>query len=153
MDIIGFLVWENVFQHPTFLSSWSFYIYLIFGTQVFIYTKALPNKGVLCKVSLKLVQWLWRRWFLKHSTLFSLFPIYLHGFPIWRGPGTYLNNLENVWLKFNHWLCRRWKYIVFTMTTTEFWSENISQAFGSCELKMFVIYWINKVQNMSKFQT
>ena len=104
-------------------------------------------KDDLCQILLKLAQWLWRRRFLKFVNVFSLFHNYL---PLKKGRDLHLNKLAfpspkdalcQVLLKLAQWFWRRrWKYENFTITTTttdngKFWSEKLTLAFGSGELK------------------
>ena len=108
-------------------------------------------KDALCQVWLKFAQWFWRRRILNFVKVFSLFRNYV---PIGNGWGPSLNKLEfstpkdapcQVWLKLAEWFWRRrWNCEKFTKTTTttttdngqiKFWSEKLTWAFGSGELK------------------
>ena len=112
-------------------------------------------KDALCQVWLKLAQWLWRRRFLISSKYFRYFRNYL---PLEKGGSLYLNKLESLspkdalcqfWLKLAQWFwTRRWKCEKFTdgrrttgdqksslRTTDDRWSEKLTWAFSSGELK------------------
>ena len=96
-----------------------------------------------------MVQWFWRRRFLNFVNLFSLFPNYLL---LEKGGALHLNKLESplpkdalcqVWLKLAQWFWRRrWKCEKFTdrqtdrQTTDNRWSEKLTWAFSSGELKI-----------------
>ena len=84
--------------------------------------------------------------FYNFVNVFSLFRNYL---PLEKGGALHLNKLESpspkdalcqVWMKLAQWFWRRrWKCEKFTTTTTtttdKFWSEKLTLAFGSGELK------------------
>ena len=109
-------------------------------------------RDTLCQVWLKLAQWFLRRRFLKVVNLFLLIPNYL---PFGKGVALRLNKLEfpspkdtlcQVWLKLAQWFWRRrWKCEKFTdrqtdgqtngQTTDDRWSEKLTWAFSSGELK------------------
>ena len=105
-------------------------------------------KDALCQVWLKLVKWFWRRRFLNFVNVFSLFRYYL---PLEKGGALHLNKLESplpkdalfqVWLKLAQWFWRRrWKCEKFTdgqtdrQTTDDNWSDKVTWAFSSGELK------------------
>ena len=113
--------------------------------------KSPSPKDALCQVWLKLAQLFWRRRFLNFINLFSLFRNYL---PLEKGRALHLNKLEShspkdalcqVWLKLAQWFWRRrWKCEKFTgqtdgqtdrQTTDDRWSEKLTWAFSSGELK------------------
>ena len=113
-------------------------------------------KDALCLVWLKLAQWFWRRRFFYFMNIFSLIRNYL---PLEKGGTFHLNKLESpspkdalcqVWLKLAQWFWRRrWKCEKFTdgrtdrqterrtdrQTTDDRWSEKLTWAFSSGELK------------------
>ena len=101
------------------------------------------TQGWLCQVWLKLAQWFWRRRFSKFLIVFSQFHNYL---PLEKGRALQLNKLEfpslkdtlcHVWLKLAQWFWRRrWKCRKFSKKTDKFWSEKLTWAKGSSELKM-----------------
>ena len=113
---------------------------------------------MLCQVWLKLARWFWRRRFLKVVNLFLLFPNYL---PFGKGVVLLLNKLESpspgntlcqVWLKLAQWFWRRrWKCEKFTdrwAETDDRWSEKLTWAFSSGELKMKTT--IFKIHNLNR---
>ena len=91
----------------------------------------------------------WRRRFFNFVNVFSLFRNYL---PFEKGGALHLIKIESpspkdalcqVWLKLAHWFWRRrWKCEKFTdrqtdrQTTDDRWSEKLTWAFSSGELKM-----------------
>ena len=105
-------------------------------------------KDALCQVWLKLAQWFCRRRFFNFVNVFSLFRNYL---PLEKGGALHLNKLESpspkdalcqVGLKLAQWFWRRrWKCEKFTdgrtdrQTTDDRWSEKLTWAFSSGELK------------------
>ena len=112
-------------------------------------------KDALCQVCLKLAQWFLRRRFLKFVNVFLQFLYYL---PLEKGGALHMNKFESpspkdalchVWLKWDQWFWRRrWKCEKFMTTTTtttlqqqwqdKFWSEKLTWAFGSGELKRWI---------------
>ena len=101
--------------------------------------------------------------FFNFVNVFSLFRNYL---PLEKGRALHLNKLEfplpkdalcQVWLKLAQWFWRRrWKCEKFTTTTTttttttdKFWSEKLTWAFGSGELK--ISDWVLMSQHIMKF--
>ena len=131
-------------------------------------------KDALCQVWLKLAKWFWRR-FLNFVNVFSLFGNYLS---LEKGGVLYLNifnNLESpspededalfqVLLKLAEWFWRRriFNFVnVFSLfcnyrrrqrrqrrTTDKFWSEKITWAFGSAELKIRPLIEITFTQDL-----
>ena len=99
-------------------------------------------KNALSQVWFKLALWFWRRrLFFNFVNVYSLFHNYL---PLEKGRALPLKKLEfplskdalwQVWLKFaQRFWRRRWKCEKFTKTD-KFWSEKLTWAFGSGELK------------------
>ena len=104
-------------------------------------------KDALYHIWLKLAQCFWRKRFLNFVNVFSLFPNHL---PLEKGGAHNLNKLESpspkdalcqVWLKLAQWFwSRRWKCEKFTDRRTDGqtddgWSEKLTWAFSSGELK------------------
>ena len=132
-------------------------------------------KDALCQVWLKLAKWFWRRRFLNFVNVFSLFGNYLS---LEKGGVLYLNifnNIESpspededalfqVLLKLAKWFWRRriFNFVnVFSLfrnyrrrqrrqrrTTDKFWSEKITWAFGSGELKIRPLIEITFTQDL-----
>ena len=109
-----------------------------------------PNKDALCQVWLKLAQRVWRRRFTNFKNVFLLFRYYLPFEKCW---ALHLKKIESVlpkdalclvWLKLvKRFWRRRWKYEKFTTTskttkttTDKVWSEKLTWASSSGELKM-----------------
>ena len=92
-----------------------------------------PN-DVLCHVWLKLAQWVWRRRFSNFVNTFSLFCYHLlvRHLDKLKSPSP-KDGLYQVWLKLVPWFWRKRRKC--EKSTEKFWSEKLTWAFGSVELK------------------
>ena len=122
------------------------------GSLHFKKLKSLSTKDAMCQVGWN---WLWRRWFWRRGffNLINLFLLFRNYLPLEKGRAFHLNKPESpspkdalcqVWLKLAQWFWRRrWKYEKFTdrqtdgRTTDDRWSEKLTWAFISSELKTF----------------
>ena len=138
--------WEEDFKISSMYVSYFLIISLRKGQGPSFEQTWIPLIKALCQVWLKLAQWFWKRRFLNFDNVFFVFCNYL---PLEKGGALHLNKLKSsspkdalcqLWLKSAKWFRRRrWKCEKFmtTMTTTDkFWSEKLTWAFGSGELKM-----------------
>jgi hypothetical protein len=126
--------------------------YLPFEEDLVLYLNKLEfhlPKDNAYQVWLNLACWFWRRRFFKIFSAFLLFRYYL---PLEKGDPLHLNKLESpppkdglcqVWLKLARWFWRRSRKCKSLQTdrrtTDNRWSEKLTWAFSSGELKSYQI--------------
>ena len=122
-------------------------------------------KDAFCQVWLNWLSGSGEEDFFNFVNVFSLFRNYL---PLKKGGAHHLNKLESpspkdalchVWLKLAQWFWRRWKCEKFTdgrtdrQTTNDWWSEKLTWAFSSGELKTGLTDWLTDWRTGQKHYT